>query len=80
MASRAEEEITVQVGRALANARLDAAKFASDIKAELEQKVTDLQGEIDALSPEVSADAGVMRLLQPSDPSSGNDLDRKSVV
>jgi polysaccharide biosynthesis/export protein ExoF len=58
----------------LANARIDAAKFASDTKAELEQKVTDLQREIDTLSPEVSADAGVMQLLQPSDPSSGDDL------
>jgi polysaccharide biosynthesis/export protein ExoF len=58
----------------LTNARIDAAKFASDTKTELEQKVTDLQGEIDTLSPEVSADAGVMRLLQPSDPSSADDL------
>jgi protein involved in polysaccharide export with SLBB domain len=58
----------------LANARIEAAKFASDTKAELEQKVTDLQREIDTLSPEVSADAGVMQLLRPSDPSSGDEL------
>jgi polysaccharide biosynthesis/export protein ExoF len=58
----------------LANARIDAAKFASDTRTELEQKVTDLQREIDTLSPEVSADAGVMQLLQPSDASSGDDL------
>jgi hypothetical protein len=58
----------------LANARTDAAKFASDTKAELAQKVADLQREIDTLSPEVSTDAGVMQLLRPSDPSSDGDL------
>lgn len=58
----------------LANARTDATKFASDTKAELEQKVTDLQREIDTLSPEVGADAGVTQLLRPSDPSSDGDL------
>jgi len=58
----------------LANAHIDAAKFAGDTKAELEQKVADLQREIDTLSPEVSADAGVMQLLRPSDPSSDGDL------
>lgn len=64
----------------LANARLDAAKFASDIKAELEQKVADLQREIDTLSPEVSADDGAMQLLQPSDPSLGDDDLRFEIV
>jgi polysaccharide biosynthesis/export protein ExoF len=58
----------------LANARIDAAKFAADTKAELEQKVADLQREIDTLSPEVNADASVMQVLQPSDPSSDGDL------
>jgi protein involved in polysaccharide export with SLBB domain len=54
----------------LANARLDAAVSASDTKAELEQKVADLKREIGTLNPEVSADASVMQLLRPSDPSS----------
>jgi protein involved in polysaccharide export with SLBB domain len=53
----------------LATARNNAAKVASDVKAELDQKLAELQREIDTLVPEVNSDAGIIHLLRPTDTS-----------
>jgi polysaccharide biosynthesis/export protein ExoF len=58
--------------RALAVAKIDATRFETQTKVELDQAVAALQREIDELTPTVAANTGIIGLLK-SDTSGGHD-------
>ena len=74
MASMAEGQ------QRLALAKIDATKFDTDTKADLDQLLANLQREIDELTPAAAATAGVLRLLSPSASEASSDALSFSIV
>lgn len=64
----------------LAVAKIEAAKFETETKAELDQQLASRQREIDDLTPATAAMAGVIRLLSPQAASDSPDELRFTIV